>query len=207
MVQEVGKPKREDYPRVAIDSAVQQEVVEKMGVRVASVVRDNVEKFARDEALDALKDDLLADFEERDDVEISDVKAAFKDIVKEEVRARILDGVRPDGRGLGDIRALAAETGISPRAHGSGLFSRGETQVLSLATLGTPREAQRLDTLAPGDEKRYMHHYNFPPFSTGETWFMRGPKRREIGHGALAETALRAVLPDEEEFALSLIHI
>ena len=204
MVQEVGKPKREDYPRVAIDSAVQQEVVKKMGVRVASVVRDNVEKFARDEALDALKDDLLAGFEERDDVEISDVKAAFKDIVKEEVRARILDGVRPDGRGLGDIRALAAETGISPRAHGSGLFSRGETQVLSLATLGTPREAQRLDTLAPGDEKRYMHHYNFPPFSTGETWFMRGPKRREIGHGALAETALRAVLPDEEEFAYTL---
>ena len=109
--------------------------------------------------------------------------------------------MRPDAPGSSDLRALAAETGLSPRAHGSGLFTRGETQVLSLATLGTPREAQMLDTLSPLNEKRYMHHYNFPPYSTGETWFLRGPKRREIGHGALAETALRTVLPDEDDFA------
>ena len=88
-----------------------------------------------------------------------------------------------------------ARSASLPRAHGSGLFTRGETQVLSIATLGTPREEQRLDTLRPEDSKRYMHHYNFPPFSTGETWPNRGPKRREIGHGALAETALRSMLP------------
>jgi len=91
-----------------------------------------------------------------------------------------------------------------PRAHGSGLFTRGETQVVSIATLGTPREEQKLDTLRPEEAKRYMHHYNFPPFSTGETWPMRGPRRREIGHGALAETALLAVLPSEEEFPYTL---
>ena len=157
----------------------------------------------RNEVLQVM-DDLLVDYDGKEDVEIGDVKTSFKNVVKTEVRNRILDGVRPDGRGSSDLRSLAAETGLSPRAHGSGLFTRGETQVLSLATLGTPREAQILDTLSPLNEKRYMHHYNFPPYSTGETWFLRGPKRREIGHGALAETALRTVLPDEDDFAYTL---
>ena len=117
------------------------------------------------------------------------------------VRQRILDeNIRPDGRGLTEIRSLSAEVGLSPRAHGSGLFQRGETQVLTVATLGTPREEQTLDGLFPEDSKRYMHHYNFPPYSTGETWPLRGTKRREIGHGALAETALRPVCPPWRSF-------
>ena len=210
MATEVGKPKRDDYESFSIDNNLQQEIVDKVQAKVVSAIRDNDEKSMRDQVLDALKDDLLLDYDGNEEVELGDVKTSFSNVVKTEVRNRILDGVRPDGRGSSDLRSLAAETGLSPRAHGSGLFTRGETQVLSLATLGTPREAQMLDTLSPLNEKRYMHHYNFPPYSTGETWFLRGPKRREIGHGALAETALRAVLPDEDDFAytlLSLIHI
>ena len=121
------------------------------------------------------------------------MREALNDTLKKEVRRRILeDGVRPDGRDYTDIRPLAAEVDVVPRVHGSGLFKRGQTQVLSICTLGTPRDSQPLDGLYPEDTKRYMHHYNFPPFSTGETWMLRGPKRREIGHGALAENALRA---------------
>ena len=126
-------------------------------------------------------------------------------MLKAETRKLILDkGQRADGRATDEIRSIWSKVGLLPRAHGSGLFTRGETQVLSIATLGTPREEQRLDTLRPEDVKRYMHHYNFPPFSTGETWPMRGPKRREIGHGALAEAALRPMLPPEEEFPYTL---
>ena len=126
-------------------------------------------------------------------------------MLKAETRNLILEkGQRADGRATDEVRTIWSKVGLLPRAHGSGLFTRGETQVLSIATLGTPREEQRLDTLRPEDAKRYMHHYNFPPFSTGETWPMRGPKRREIGHGALAETALRSVLPPEEEFPYTL---
>ena len=204
MATEVGKPKRDDYESFSIDDKLQQEIVDKVQEKVVSVIRDNDEKSVRDQALDALKDDLLLEYDGNEEVELGDVKTSFSNVVKAEVRNRILDGVRPDGRGSSDLRSLAAETGLSPRAHGSGLFTRGETQVLSLATLGTPREAQMLDTLSPLNEKRYMHHYNFPPYSTGETWFLRGPKRREIGHGALAETALRTVLPDEDDFAYTL---
>ena len=107
---------------------------------------------------------------------------------------------RPDGRDYASIRHLAADVGLVPRVHGSGMFIRGETQVLTIATLGTPRDSQFLDGLSPEDDKRYMHHYNFPPYSTGETYPMRGPRRREVGHGALAEKALLAMIPSEEEF-------
>ena len=105
---------------------------------------------------------------------------------------------------LTEIRPIWCEVGISPRAHGSGLFTRGETQVLTLATLGTPKEAQEMDTLSPNDSKRYMHHYNFPPYSTGEVKRMGGQSRREIGHGALAERALLPVIPSENEFPYTL---
>ena len=110
--------------------------------------------------------------------------------------------MRPDGRGPTEIRPIWCEVDVSPRAHGSGLFTRGETQVLTLATLGTPREAQELDNLTPTDTKRYMHHYNFPPFSTGEVKPLRGSSRREIGHGALAERALVPVIPPEDGIPL-----
>jgi len=129
------------------------------------------------------------------------IKEAFAEAEKKIVRARILDqGKRPDGRTPSEIRPIWCEVGFSPRAHGSGLFTRGETQVLTLATLGTLSEAQKLDTLTPVDSKRYMHHYNFPPFSTGEAKMLRGQSRREIGHGALAERALLPVIPAEETF-------
>ncbi len=118
-------------------------------------------------------------------------KEAFEEVYKTVVRERILkQGKRPDGRALTEIRPIWCEVGVSPRAHGSGLFTRGETQVLTMATLGTPKEAQELDNLSPVDSKRYMHHYNFPPYSTGEVKMLRGQSRREIGHGALAERAL-----------------
>src|SRR5207302_4176971 len=112
--------------------------------------------------------------------------------------------IRLDGRKPDEIRPLSAEVGILPRAHGSGMFQRGDTQVLHVTTLGMLRMSQQIDTLDPEESKRYIHHYNFPPFSTGETGFMRGPKRREIGHGALAERALVPVIPPEEEFPYAI---
>jgi polyribonucleotide nucleotidyltransferase len=133
------------------------------------------------------------------------VREVVADVLKEEVRYRILhEGIRPDGRGYSEIRPLSSQVGISPRAHGSGLFQRGQTQVLSIAALGTLREAQKLDGLYPEDTRRFIHHYNFPPYSTGETWTLRGPKRREIGHGALVETALLPVVPSEDEFPYTI---
>ena len=121
------------------------------------------------------------------------------------VRERILnEGKRPDGRKLDEVREIYCEVDISPRAHGSGLFTRGETQVLTLATFGTPKEAQELDSLVGMESKRYMHHYNFPPYATGETKRLGGQSRREIGHGALAERALLPVLPDEKTFPYTM---
>jgi polyribonucleotide nucleotidyltransferase len=126
-------------------------------------------------------------------------------VEKQVVRKRILEtGLRPDGRRSNEIRPIWCEVGISPRAHGSGLFTRGETQVLTLATLGSPKEALELDTLTPIETKRYIHHYNFPPFSTGEVKPLRGQSRREVGHGALAERALEPVIPPESEFPYTL---
>ena len=135
----------------------------------------------------------------------SQIKAALRAIGKESIRQRIVaEGVRADGRGTADIRPLNAEAAVLPLAHGSGIFERGETQVMNVATLGSERMDQIIDTIDPVDRKRYLHHYNFPPFSTGETGFMRGPKRREIGHGALAERALLPVVPSFEDFPYTL---
>jgi polyribonucleotide nucleotidyltransferase len=141
-----------------------------------------------------------------DDVEtLIQVKAAFKSVFKSRARKRVVEkGVRMDGRGPSDIRPLSIEVGTVERTHGSALFQRGETQVLNITTLGMLKMEQMLDTLDIAEGKRYMHHYNFPPFSTGEAGFMRGPKRREIGHGALAEKALLPVIPSSEEFPYAL---
>ena len=128
-------------------------------------------------------------------------KGLFNLIQKKTVRRLVLDeGIRIDGRGLTDIRPISVEVGLIPRAHGSGLFTRGETQALTIATLGSSSDVQRIDTISPETEKRYLHHYNFPPYSTGENKMMRGPSRRDIGHGHLAERALVPVLPSQEEF-------
>ncbi len=162
-------------------------------------------KAERNAALDAAGEQVMAalaeEFPERD----REVKAAIRSLTKKIVRRRIVEeGIRIDGRGPSDIRPLSAEVGLIPTAHGSGLFQRGDTQVLNFTTLGMPRMNQLLDTIGIDETKRYMHHYNFPPFSTGETGFMRCPKRREIGHGLLAERALLPVIPAEDEFPYTL---
>ena len=125
---------------------------------------------------------------------------AYKDIV----RKKIVAGVRPDGRKTDEIRPISVEVSVSPRTHGSALFTRGETQIMTLLTLGTAKEGQRIDDLSLENERRFMHHYNFPPFSVGETGFMRGPKRRDIGHGALAQRALEAVIPSPDDFPYTI---
>jgi DNA polymerase III epsilon subunit family exonuclease len=128
-------------------------------------------------------------------------KGLFNLLQKKTVRRVVLDeGIRIDGRGLTDIRPISVEVGLVPRAHGSGLFTRGETQALTVATLGSSSDVQRIDTISPETEKRYLHHYNFPPYSTGENKMMRGPSRRDIGHGHLAERALLPVLPSHDDF-------
>jgi polyribonucleotide nucleotidyltransferase len=162
-------------------------------------------KAEREDALDRIKDkaheELDGQFEGRE----KEISAAFRSLVKSEVRARVLrEQVRIDGRGPRDIRPLTAETQVLPRVHGSALFERGETQILGVTTLNMLRMEQQLDTLSPEKHKRYMHNYNFPPYSTGETGRVGAPKRREIGHGALAERALVPVLPSREEFPYAI---
>lgn len=168
-------------------------------------------KPERDEALDEIKAGLVATLEEMPEEDPIRVAATanpkalsntYKDITKKLMRRQIVeDGVRVDGRKLDQVRPISCRTGIlPPRVHGSGLFQRGLTQVMSIVTLGTPGEAQELDDLHPDDQKRYMHHYNMPPYSVGETKPMRSPGRREVGHGALAERALLPVLPPRSEF-------
>jgi polyribonucleotide nucleotidyltransferase len=180
----------------AVQSAVAGEVAD--ALRIAG-------KAEREEALDRIKEAaherVAPQFEGRE----KEVGAAFRSVVKKEVRTRVLrDEVRIDGRGLRDIRPLTAEVGVLPRVHGSALFERGETQILGVTTLNMLRMEQALDTLSPQKTKRYMHNYNFPPYSTGETGRVGAPKRREIGHGALAERALIPVLPSREEFPYAI---
>jgi polyribonucleotide nucleotidyltransferase len=180
--------------------------------RVSSVGSDRIAKVttlvqkaerieATDEATDAIMNELAAEFEGRE----KELKAAVRALVKKLVRKRIVDeGVRIDGRGPADLRPVSAEVGVIPTAHGSGLFQRGETQVLNITTLGMPRMDQLLDTIGIDEKKRYMHHYNMPPYANGETGRVGSPKRREIGHGLLAERALLPVVPSVEEFPYAL---
>lgn len=205
MAKEMGKPKRE-VPLFSLDETL----VEKVTNRAASEMNEILDtlhgKHELQDAIDALREAIVLEYTDPEDLEeIAKYKEAFEETYKRIVRSRILDqNKRPDGRKLTEIRPIWCEVGISPRAHGSGLFTRGETQVLTLATLGTPKEAQEIDTLTPNDTKRYMHHYNFPPYSTGEVKMLRGQSRREIGHGALAERALVPVIPSEKEFPYTL---
>ncbi len=196
-----------DWP-VAVDytdemyARVETLAAPKLGA-VLSIAGKQERQTAEAEALQMTIDELgLA---EDDEDGLAQAKRAFKSVFKKVARDRVVDqGVRLDGRGLTDIRPLSIEVGVVERTHGSGLFQRGETQVLNITTLGMLKMEQMLDTLDIEDSKRYMHHYNFPPFSTGEAGFMRGPKRREIGHGALAEKALLPVIPEAEEFPYAL---
>lgn len=161
------------------------------------------EKHAREDAITEVKNRTVAKFEEdeHDEATINQVKDILSKLVKEEVRRLITEEkIRPDGRGLDEIRPLSSEVGLLPRTHGSGLFTRGQTQALSICTLGALGDVQILDGLGIEESKRFMHHYNFPQFSVGETGPMRGPGRREIGHGALGERALEPVIPSEKDF-------
>ncbi len=166
----------------------------------------NPDKHARMDAVQAVKDELLATHSPEElAAQGKDIKAALKLLEKKTMRTMVLEeGERADGRRLDEVRPISCTAGYLPRAHGSGLFTRGQTQVLSVLTLGMLNEWQRLDTIDVSEGKRYIHHYNFPPFSTGETGFMRGPKRRDIGHGALAERALLPVIPAEDVFPYTI---
>ena len=211
MCEALGKPKA-DYRSFAVSSEIVAAVRGRLNGRIAAIFNSTFDKDARNIALDELEEEIIAEIIEQFSGETVaargvaadplQIKEAFHDELKAEVRGRILkDGLRPDGRSLTQIRPLSAETGLSPRAHGSGLFTRGETQVLTIATLGTPRDQQEIeDLVTPEESKRYMHHYNFPPYSTGEARVLRGKSRREVGHGALAERALVPVIPPEKEF-------
>jgi polyribonucleotide nucleotidyltransferase len=174
------------------------EAVGSAGLAAANILTPKAERNAGlAEVTESIISQLSEEFEGRG----GEIKAAVRGLTKKLVRKRIVEeGLRIDGRTTAEIRPLSAEVDLFPTAHGSALFQRGETQVLNVTTLGMPRMNQMLDTITPVEFKRYMHHYNFPPFSTGETGFMRGPKRREIGHGLLAERALLPVVPYEEDF-------
>ncbi len=202
----------EDEPE-AENQALHAFIRDRASVQVKQVLmKFDKDKNVRDASLDEIKDNsvlaAIAELPEADPIKVAtteDSKAVgkfFKSLTKELMRRQIIeDGVRVDGRKLDEVRPVSCQVGLLPRrVHGSGLFNRGLTQVLSTATLGTPGDAQKLDDLNPEEDKRYLHHYNFPPYSVGETKPMRSPGRREIGHGALAERALVPVLPAQEDF-------
>ncbi len=202
---EVGKPKRE-YQAISLPDGAVEAVQSWIGSKLDGLYGVKRAKAEEGDALEALQLELLEALMTDDGAyDERALRGAFQEVYKAFVRGRILETKkRPDGRGPGEIRPLSIDVDLSPRAHGSGLFSRGETQILTVATLGTPRERQELDTLQREDDKPYMHHYNFPPFSVGEVRPLFGASRRDIGHGALAEKALVPVLPPLDEFPYTL---
>ena len=181
---------------------IHEEVKKILGDKLKDAIRE-VDKNRREEALKKFEAEVLTNLE--GNFKQVDLKSAFNKLLEKEVREAILkDGHRPDGRKLGEIRPIDVQVGVLPRTHGSGLFTRGQTQALTIATLGGPGEEQIIETMEEEGEKRYMHHYNFPPFSTGEVRPIRSTGRREIGHGALAERALVPVLPAKDEFPYTI---
>lgn len=183
-----------------IDEQVRAYSVEKLTEAIQTE-----EKLEREEKIDLVKEEVLNHFEEIFPEQSKDINTVLDTVIKEIVRKLItVDKIRPDGRALDEIRPISCEVGVLPRAHGSGLFTRGQTQVLSALTLGAIGEEQIIDGLGIEESKRYIHHYNFPPYSVGEARPMRGPGRREIGHGALAERALEPMIPSEEEFPYTI---
>jgi len=204
MQAQFGKAKREfTYTLPAAETVAK--VADFATSKIAEALDLNGSKQERVEALDAVYEAVKTEFSSDETASKADVSGTYKSLLKKAVRARILEqGIRPDGRDLTTVRPIWCDIGILPRTHGSGLFNRGETQVLTIATLGTPRDEQRLDTLGPKEFKRYMHHYNFPPFSTGEIGRVGSPGRRAIGHGALAERALLPMIPPLDKFPYTL---
>ncbi|WP_114603467.1 polyribonucleotide nucleotidyltransferase [Staphylococcus sp. EZ-P03] len=199
------QPEKSEFVPVERDQEVEEKVTALTQEKGLKEAIQTFDKKEREDNIDAVRDEIIAEFEDEEDPDnealLSEVNAILNDLVKEEVRRQIADEkVRPDGRKPDEIRPLESEVGLLPRAHGSGLFTRGQTQALSVLTLGALSEYQLIDGLGPEEEKRFMHHYNFPNFSVGETGPVRAPGRREIGHGALGERALRYIIPDTQDF-------
>ena len=183
------------------DDSFTSELTSFLGERLAEAI-GGLGKEERTELTDQLLSDSVSNFEETHDK--TKIESTFDKLFKDAVRKNILAGNRPDGRSNSEIRELSSKVGVLPRAHGSSIFNRGQTQILNVATLGTLSDAQRIDSLSPDETKRYLHHYNFPPYSVGEVRRVGNPGRREIGHGALAERALIPVIPDESEFPYTI---
>lgn len=203
IVQDCGKEKV-NYLVFMPDKEV-EERVRTLATEKLSQALNTVDKAERDQKVDLVKEETINALSEEFSDFAKDIKEVLDSIIKEEVRRLITEeGIRPDNRKLDEIRNISSEVGLLPRAHGSGLFNRGQTQVLTIATLGAAGDVQIIDGLGEEESKRYMHHYNFPAYSVGETRPMRGPGRREIGHGALAERALEPVLPSEQDFPYTL---
>ena len=201
--QEIGKEKQK-YVLFKPDEEIERKIRE-YGTRKITDAINTVEKQERIENLDKVRQEIedlyLPEFPEMS----KDINEVIDNIIKEEVRRLIIEeGLRPDNRKVEEIRQITCEVGLLPRTHGSGLFTRGQTQALTIATLGAIGDAQIIDGLGEEESKRYMHHYNFPPYSVGDTRVLRGPGRREIGHGALAERALEPVIPSEDEFPYTI---
>ncbi|MBU7592164.1 polyribonucleotide nucleotidyltransferase [Metabacillus halosaccharovorans] len=201
----VGKEKKE-VQLFDLDSDIEKRIRDLAEKELLQAIQVQ-EKHAREDAINAVKNSVVEKFEaeEADEAKIKMVKQILSKLVKAEVRRLITeDKVRPDGRGVDEIRPLSSEVGLLSRTHGSGLFTRGQTQALSICTLGALGDVQILDGLGIEESKRFMHHYNFPQFSVGETGPMRGPGRREIGHGALGERALEPIIPSEKDFPYTI---
>ncbi|HHX23968.1 MAG: polyribonucleotide nucleotidyltransferase [Tepidanaerobacteraceae bacterium] len=203
IIKQVGKTKME-FTEETVDSEIEKAVREFATNKMSEAIR-TYEKLEREALIDKVKEDTLMHFQDVFPDSEKEIAEVLYDILKEEVRKMIsYEGIRPDGRSHDEIRPISCEVGILPRTHGSGLFTRGQTQALTVATLGALGDVQILDGLGIEESKRYMHHYNFPPYSTGETKVLRGPGRREIGHGALAERALEPMIPSEEDFPYTI---
>lgn len=200
---EIGLEKQE-VELYKVDEAVDTSVREYAMAKMKDAIRTK-DKQERNENIEQIKEEVMDKFIEEYPENEKDIRASLDGMIKELVREMIThEGIRPDNRKTEEIRPISSEVGLLPRTHGSGLFTRGQTQVLTIATLGALGDAQVLDGLGLEESKRYMHHYNFPPYSVGETRFLRGPGRREIGHGALAERALEPVIPSEEDFPYAI---
>ena len=205
IVEEVGKEKQ-DVVLFKVDENLDAEVRAYAVQKIADAIRTE-EKLERSQNIELAKEETLEHFTDKygEDIDIKQVNFILEAILKEETRHLILyDKVRPDNRKYDEIRPISTKVSLLPKAHGSGLFTRGQTQVLSVVTLGAIGDVQIIDGLGEEESKRYMHHYNFPPFSTGEVRFLRGPGRREIGHGALAGRALEPMIPSQDEFPYTI---
>ena len=198
MARQLGKAKAE-FPSAEVPADLSAAISSLLDGRVAGAFDSDLGKAGQATLLDSLKGEAVEGLKES--YEAPQIYDAFEELLEKEFKVAVLDrGIRPDGRGLGDIRELDCEVGLLPRTHGSGLFQRGETQVLGITTLGSVGDAQRIDTLNPKDTKPFLLHYNFPPYSVGETKRVGSPGRREIGHGTLAERAITPVLPSQNDF-------